>query len=538
MVMLATLLPLQGGWMRLNLFTLRVISLFLVGTMLFSCARYSYYELPKQPTPTFEGRTLRLYYPEKPNECYMFGNLKLTEQELSGTIYRPNAQPDGRDSNEISAYLRPGLVIPDSMLSDYRLNLSDINRMEVYDLNLGKSIIITTFSAVGIAFVAATILFLVALLTKESCPFIFCHNGEEFEFTGEIYSGAIFPNLERDDYLALTCIQPKDGFYQIRMDNLAEEIQYTNFAELEVVDHPLGSSVFVDRKGKYHTIRQAVAPLKAQSGTNEDVLNMLTARDEHKFCGDDLADKNSPYDALELQFAKPKGANNAKLVLKARNSIWLDKTLGQFLDMFGSSYDKWYARQSKPDKSLDPDWALKQGIPLSVYAKKNGAWQFIDYFPVVGPMAECDLVLPIDLSEIDGDNVELRLQCGAKFWEIDYAAMDFSASEPIHTKKIAVDNAITTEGVDIAKLVAKRDDKYFVQPRVGDSALLQYKVPPAREGMQRSVFLSSRGHYKVIRKAKGEPDIARLEQFRNPGSFAAFSRNNYLEFLAKYSLLK
>jgi len=48
-------------------------------------------------------------------------------------------------------------------------------------------------------------------------------------------------------------------------------------------------------------------------------------------------------------------------------------------------------------------------------------------------------------------------------------------------------------------------------------------------------LLHSRGHYKVIRRAKGEPDIARLEQFRQPGAFAAFSRENYLKLRAKYA---
>ena len=371
--------------MRLNLFMLRVISLFLVGAMLFSCARYSYFELPKKPQPTFEGRTLKLVYPEKPKEIFVFSNLKLNEQEISGTLIKLNTPLDMRNTNIITAYLRPGLVVPDSIITDFHLKLADINKMEVYDLNLGKSIIATTFYVAGLTFVASAFLFVVIMLTKESCPFIFCHNGEEFEFTGEIYSGAIFPNLERDDYLPLTCIQPKDGYYQLRMDNLAEEIQYTNLAELEVVDHPLGSSLYVDRKGNYHTVRQPVAPLMAQSGTNEDVLKLITAKDELKYCGDDFADESKPNDALDLLFAVPHGANNAKLVLKARNSIWLDKTLGQFLDMFGSRYDRWYARQSKPDTSLDPDWALKQGIPLSVYIKKDGAWTLFNDEKVTVP---------------------------------------------------------------------------------------------------------------------------------------------------------
>ena len=522
--------------MRTNGIAARIISLLLAGLILSSCARYSYFDMPKEPAPTFEGRVLLLYYPELPTDCFQFSDLSLSEQQLSGKLERLPSIPKPTKRSVITAYLNSGLTIPDSLQTQFQLPLSDISRMEAYDVDLGKTILATTGLVAGISLVAALILYIVVILTKESCPFIYTFNGEEFEFIGEIYSGAIFPNLERDDYMALPFMKAKDGEYQLKMANQAEEIQYTNLAELSVVDHPLGTSLLADSKGKYHTLRDPQPPLSAVSGTNEDVLDLLKAKDEIKYLGDETDDPTCAKDAVVLQFAVPKAKQQARLVLRARNSIWLDHTMGQFLDMFGSRYDTWYARQSKPDAAMDPNWSLNQGIPLSVYLKRDGEWQLVDYFPVVGPMADRDLVMPIDLSGVDTDSIELKLECGPKFWEIDYVALDTSVQEKFYTHTVTLKNAVTTEGKDVTKLLKHSDKHYFVQPRVGDSALLCYPVPAARETMSRTVFLHSRGHYKVIRKAKGEPDVARLEQFRQPGSFALFSRRNYLELMARYAL--
>jgi len=521
--------------MRIAKTFVRLICLFLIGCVLNSCAKYAYFEVPKNPPPDFQGRVLRLNYPEKPFENYYFNDLSFANEQISGTLVRSAVTADPKSRYIYNVFLSPGTVIPDSLPAQYQLPLSQISRMEVYDLDLGRTIIASTLLFAGVGIVLSAILFVIVMLTKESCPFVYAYNGSEFEFTGEIYSGAIFPNLERDDFLPLPNLQAKDGQYQLKMDNLAEEIQYTNLAELQVVDHPKGTDLMVDRQGMFRTVKEPVLPLAALNGSGEDALPLVIVKDELSYKGDDTNDPKQSMDALHLKFAAPKDKSNARLILKARNSIWLDYILGQFLDLFGNRYDRWYARQSKPDKSLDKDWALNQGIPLSVYVKQAGEWKYLDHFPVVGPMADREMVLPLDLSSIKDSVIELKLQCGAKFWEIDYVALDASTPQPVYCQKLPLQKAETAEGKDVTRLLTKTDKEYFVQPKVGDSAVLSYVVPQARDGYERTIFLHSRGHYKVIRKAKSEPDIAALEQFRQAGHFAKFSRRNYLEFMAKYA---
>ena len=70
-----------------------------------------------------------------------------------------------------------------------------------------------------------------------SCPYIYANTANGFAFAGEIYSGAIYAPLERNDYLTLPQLIAENGNYKLKITNEQQEIQYTNLTELFVVDH-------------------------------------------------------------------------------------------------------------------------------------------------------------------------------------------------------------------------------------------------------------------------------------------------------------
>ncbi len=509
-----------------------IISLMLIGCLLGSCTYYNYFEIPKDEPPSFESRTIKLIRPEKEVNDYYLTQLKFQDDTISGVLYQNPAVDEETQRQQIRLSLVPGVVFPDSLPVAFKLPMSQVVKMDVYDLDVGKSIAHTVLFLVGTSAALYIIAMLIILATKESCPFIYAFNGHDYEFSGEIYGGAIFPWLERDDHLALPSLQPKDGDYIIKIANQAEEIQYTNFARLKVVDHPQGTEILADRAGNFYTVRDPQPPLAAISGTKTDVLQQIAERDTFRYFGDETEDPQCSKDVLTLKFTNTGGTDKAKLVLRGRSSLWLDYTLGQYLSLFGSAYDTWYAKQSSR-KDLDSNWLHKHGVPLSVYIKQDGNWKFVDYFAVTGPMADRDLVMPLDLSEHKEKEIELKLECGARFWEIDYAALDFSKQENVISTEVEMHKGITDKGKDIRKLLQKDDKNYFVQPRVGESAHLYYRVPKLHKDWERTVYLHGKGHYKVIRKGSDEPQREKLEGFNVADSFARFSRQNYLQFKAR-----
>jgi hypothetical protein len=102
--------------------------------------------------------------------------------------------------------------------------------------------------------------------TKSSCPFISAYTNNEFVLQGEIYGGAIYPQLARDDYMPLRMNPTIDNNLQLKISNELQEQQYTDFADLIVVTHSKNTKVLADEKGNLYGIFDPKSPIAAWTG--------------------------------------------------------------------------------------------------------------------------------------------------------------------------------------------------------------------------------------------------------------------------------
>jgi hypothetical protein len=506
-------------------YAIRLISIVVIIFLLNSCVHYFPPRVvDKQEPIPYPERTLHVFFEGQDKSDYYMSSVRLENDALTGELQQLPKPAVGK-GKLVNLYLIQGYQPPSLLPAPVTIPMDKVSRLEVYDLDLG----LTIFTSVLL--VALTGVFLFALLlviialTKESCPFIYVYDGEDFEFTGEIFSGAVLPSLERHDYLPLPSLQPRGGYYELKMTNEVHEIQYPNLAELEVVDHPKGTQVLLDRYGNCQSFGAPQAPLSARDRVNADLLPLLAAKDGAKYNGD-LSDRQSGgKDEVFLSFQRPAAAKQGKLLLRANNSFWLDYVMGQFFDLFGDNYSKWFKQQQ--DASRGGEWSLEQGIPLSVYVKQGGQWKYLDHFNVIGSVAAKDVVMACDLSGVEGGTVELKLECGYLFWELDYAAMDFSPQVGTQVKTVGLASATDSRGRDVKDNLAGDDDRYFTMPETGEQALLSFAVPAQEPGTERTVFLHSKGYYEVLRAPSGKADLATLYGFRKPGRLSAFSRERF-----------
>ncbi len=513
---------------------LAFISLLMIGFLLFACSAYRPKQVPKSPPPEVEGRYLNLiwqhgtafYGPDQKN-IYMT-EASVTDSVLSGVVNSyPGNKPYKNKGQRIDIHVSSKVPQPPDLPSTLSIPLKDISYIEVYDYDVSRVVMGVAITVLTTALIAGTIVLIItaiALANKGSCPFIYTYDGEDYNFTGEIYSGAINPGLERDDFLPLPGFQPIDSAYQIKMANQVREIQHTNLAELLVADHPAGTQLLVDRYGALHTYRNLRQPRSAKSADQADILPLLARQDSLKFLGEYSESAKQTKDTVYLSFDRPSAARAGKLVVRAKTSFWLDHTLNKFFEHFGERYQQWFARQKEASGGSHGTWPMEQNIPLSVYLKQDGKWQFVDYFDVTGPMAEEDMILPLDLSKVDSPTVELKLECGFHFWEIDRVGMDFSPAEQVYPQRVPISGALDQSGRDVASLMATADSEYYSMPEIGNQAILKFPAPPKRADYQRSVFLHSSGYYEVLRTPTGKPDVAFLSKFRQPGRLAEYSR--------------
>ncbi len=411
--------------------------------------------------------------------------------------------------------------------------LASVTKVEIYDKDASANSASAVFTTLGIAAGVLVIIGVIVALTKSSCPFVYTHDGSSYHFAGEMYGGAIYSSLERHDFMPLPGFKPSNGAYQLQISNKLLERQYTDLAELMVVEHPDSTTVLLDKHGKLQTLLHPEAPVKVLSGKNVDHTKSIEAIDNNAYLFDDENTAGGELSSLTLAFRKPPDAKTGKLVVNVKNSYWLDYVYGKFNALFGTYFNTFSEAQKNVPAQKINQWALDQAIPLSVYIATEEGWEFVDYFQVTGPLASRQMVMTLDLSKVHTDNVRIKMECGFMFWELDYAAIDFSDDIPVSISHLSATSAIDEKGMDVSTQLASADNAYLVQPVVGNEVTITYTAcEPQKKNLQ-SVFLHSKGYYEYIRDYKNIPDLIALSSFKKKGSFAKFSRKKYNEFVSK-----
>jgi hypothetical protein len=493
------------------------------------------------------------------NSAWRISNPDIAQNMLSGNLsvlpnncqqYKTN-HPNGsnrykRDDrilvlDQVHLYLQDSLV-PEFKTGDHvKIDFSAFSKAERYIKAKGRTaaswVVPAVVVGLGIALVTTTT---IAVLTKSSCPLVYIKKDSSFNFTGEIFGGAIYSSLERHDYLPLPGFSPSKNRYELKITNGLPEIQYINLSELWIVNHPENVKALPDRQGLIHTIEMPKVPTEAVSLANFDILPLIQTKDQLCFQFDEdasLTGDTCAFNTVFFTFPVQENADIGKLVICAGNSMWGDYTFGELTKLFGNRYEEFIRWQGKrpPDKTIQ--WRMDQRFPLMVYLETASGWQFVDYFDLIGPLGVRDMIMPIDLSMAlftktsgNGRSIRIKLESGFKFWDLDYAAMDFSMDTLFMVDYIQPTSAFTESGRDVTQPLSKDDAKYYVQEKTGEEGLVVYKDSPEVRGMKKSIFLHTKGYYTHVRNYPNPPDKMKLETFFIPGRFSKFSYENYISF--------
>lgn len=413
---------------------------------------------------------------------------------------------------------------------NYSLSLDKVQKIEVVEKDKQRTTGSYIIGSVGYTIGAIAVAAIIVAAIKSSCPFVSAYTNNEFALQGEIYGGAIYPQLTRDDYMPLRMQPNANGTLQVKISNELQEKQYTDFADLLIITHDKNSKVLSDEKGNLFEIRQPQSPVKAWTTNNADALtSLLQANDNRLLHFDDtLATDAGNY--VITKFTKPANVQKAKLVLSLKNSYWLDYLYGEMAKGFGSYYNTYIKKQHKTPVEKLLKWTKDQKLPLEISIKTNDGWKKITDLTTIGPLATREVVIPVDLSGINNESVEIKLSSGFMFWEIDYAAIDYSDNKNFEVERVAPSVATDEAGKNVLFLLEKKDGIYLEQPVPGNMVTLQYKCKPQAENTSRSYILSTRGYYEHVRDFKGSPKIAFLNQFKQPNAFPIFSLQQYKKF--------
>ncbi|MEO8587857.1 MAG: hypothetical protein ABI432_00670 [Flavobacteriales bacterium] len=456
----------------------------------------------------------------------LIGTFTLYPEDRAANLLHAQKNRDLRDQrNRVLFHAAPGITMAPPDGTRFALPLNAFTQIESIDVDIGTTIVVTLLATVGVLAVVA----LIILATKSSCPFIYTESPDGYQLEGEIFSGSIYPQLQRHDRLPLHHLSPLNGEYHVCIANKALEIQSTDLLELLVVDHDPGTNVLFDREGRALTFNSPAAPITATDRKGDDVLDVLSSADDKAWQGDALNERPDADDGVELTFLKPGHTKSAKLMVRARNTFWADHLYGLFLDEFGTYTDEIQAMNKKKSTEELRQWSKDQNLPLGILVEQRpGQWVRIGQYELAGPIAWREDAVEIDLSAIEGDRVHLKLETGFLFWEIDQVALDAAPDQPISVRTLTPVSAVDQQQRDVLGRLLKEDGSCLVQPALDDRTDVVFSAPDPIPGKERSFFLHAAGHYEILREPKPHtPNMLYLRSFKEPNALSRYSRERW-----------
>ena len=335
-----------------------------------------------------------------------------------------------------------------------------------------------------------------------SCPFIFSWDGQQYHFEHEAYPFAVMKSVETTSFDRLKYLRDVDGEYRLKIEQVLHEITWIDSFDLYVVDHP-GEDSFVmqDLEGDFHTIKELIQPISAYEKNGDDCLEDVKYLDDRTWKDSildaDVNDESTLRNWITLTFAKPaEEATTAKLLLSVEKQETITKEWEFFIDAIGENYWKdWQKIMEDPlytQLFLD---MLEREIKLRIEVWNGTEW-ILQNSISAGDSIWDDFLVVLDISDVEGDQLQIRLKSTTGHYEINYVGIDYSEDEPIIIHKIKPYHAIKNEDENVLGTLIKSDENYE-KLIPNDIIELKYKAVPKSE-WKRDYTIAIKGYYNFI----------------------------------------
>jgi hypothetical protein len=300
------------------------------------------------------------------------------------------------------------------------------------------------------------------------------------------------------------------------MANEQAETDYVDAVSVLAVDHAADVTVAPSSDGAVHALGALQLPFRAVDYRGHDALARVRAADgwswESRPSRRDTTRAEDLRDGVVLAFARPRGATTARLVVDGTNTPWAALMVTRFVAAHGRATQAWY-----DSLATDPRMARALGAMiaregfLDVQVRGAGGWVHQEFMREAGPEVSKRQVVTLDLKDVEGDTVEIRLESAPMFWLVDHVALDFTPARAVQATELHAARATDARARDLRPTLRTADRGYQVL-ETGDVIELAFRVPPVPVGLRRSDLLRSTGWYRIHSPDTAEPDIALLRE--------------------------
>lgn len=349
-----------------------------------------------------------------------------------------------------------------------------------------------------------------------SCPLVYSWDGHHWRLDSGTFGGAIARGLTRTDLDNLEFVVPDGGRIHLRVADEQQETDHLDAIHVLALDHVPGVGVAPDPTGRFHAFTTPTIPFRAVDDRGRDVLGRIVALDDRSWISDptgrDSARAADLRSGIEVAFARPAGETRAHLVVDANNTEWATMLLQQWVAAHGTGTQAWYDTLNADPRRALADFAplIREGF-LSVQLFTRRGWERVGQYWEAGPEVLKRQVLELDLRDVPGDTVRVRLESAPSFWRIDRVAMAFGPEQPATVHELRLVSARTRAGRDIRSTLDSVDGRELVMER-GQGADLVFGVPDLPAGLRRTFLLRSTGWYRIESDTTQPPNLALLRR--------------------------
>jgi hypothetical protein len=373
-------------------------------------------------------------------------------------------------------------------------------------------------------------------VTYESCPLLYSFDGSRYVLEAEPYGGAVSAGLARTEWIPLDLPAAVGGEYRLRMTNELSETEHVDEIKLLAVDHLPGLDVIPDASGRLHTVSAPQPPISAMDDRGHDVLEALAGLDgrfwEAAFDpGAPVPDKGGLRRSLTLELPKPAGAASIKLIAEAWTTKEGSLAAKEYLELMGPGLDAFFAEVDARGPALFKllAWYAREELYLlKAWVETPAGWSPRAVIYGGGPFAAKPKAYVLDVHDVPGDIVRVRLEPPAGFWRFDGFAVDASEDQPLEVREIAPFSAKDAEGRGFEAELAAADGLKLVMPAGHPAVDLRFAVPALRPGLARSLVLKAGGWYAPHFSRAGEPRPELFERIlTEPGAALRLTQDGW-----------
>jgi len=177
-------------------------------------------------------------------------------------------------------------------------------------------------------------------------------------------------------------------------------------------------------------------------------------------------------------------------------------------------------------------WNLREELyMLQARVETPRGWETKAILQGGGPFISENKAYELDLRDVAGDTLRLRLTPPAPYWMINSIAVDYGDEIALELEELAPSRAVDNSGGEVREALLATDDIHQVMPQTGNWAEVEFLAPPEKPGLERTVFAKVSGYYDIHLGAQGPPRRDILERFLSePGYAVRFGYTEYLKW--------